>query len=271
MSKQTKNSYEAKLEARRCALEERAKKATECANRYWEQERELGKNFPSGQPVLVGHYSEKRHRRYIETLRTLDRKAIAEESKAQHYRERAVAVGKGGVSSEDPEAVSKLEEHLRELERQQMMMKEFNKAYRKHKSESDLRAALAGKLPIEAVESGLALDSFGRVKFPFPSFELTNNGANIRRIKARLEELRALDKVETKEVAGSGYTYVQDADDHRVYFVFDGKPSEEVRSLLKSCGFVWAPSLGAWSRKLSANAMASGQHLRTRLDAMMAS
>lgn len=39
----------------------------------------------------------------------------------------------------------------------------------------------------------------------------------------------------------------------RIQFIFDGKPDAEVRTILKSNGFRWAPSQGAWQRQLTAN------------------
>jgi hypothetical protein len=37
--------------------------------------------------------------------------------------------------------------------------------------------------------------------------------------------------------------------DNRVRLTFPGKPSEEIRALLRSYGFVWSPTAGAWQRK----------------------
>ena len=37
----------------------------------------------------------------------------------------------------------------------------------------------------------------------------------------------------------------------RVQLVFDGKPDNETRDLLKKNGFKWAPSQGAWQRQLN--------------------
>lgn len=42
---------------------------------------------------------------------------------------------------------------------------------------------------------------------------------------------------------------------NRVQIFFEGKPDENVRSELKSNGFKWAPSQGAWQRQLTDNAM----------------
>ncbi len=37
--------------------------------------------------------------------------------------------------------------------------------------------------------------------------------------------------------------------------IFDGKPDSDVRDKLKSRGFRWAPSVGAWQRQRTVNAM----------------
>ena len=39
----------------------------------------------------------------------------------------------------------------------------------------------------------------------------------------------------------------------RIQFIFDGKPDAEIRTILKSNGFRWAPSQGAWQRQLTDN------------------
>ena len=46
---------------------------------------------------------------------------------------------------------------------------------------------------------------------------------------------------------------MENTDEMRVQFIFDGKPDEETRSLLKYWGFRWAPSQGAWQRQLTSN------------------
>jgi len=50
-----------------------------------------------------------------------------------------------------------------------------------------------------------------------------------------------------------------DYPEERVKLLFPGKPSEGTRELLKSSGWNWSPTNGAWQRRLTANAMAAGK------------
>jgi hypothetical protein len=43
----------------------------------------------------------------------------------------------------------------------------------------------------------------------------------------------------------------------RLQLIFDGKPSDEVREVLKKNGFKWSPKNGAWQRQLTDNAICS--------------
>ncbi len=51
--------------------------------------REIGDGIPFGQPILVGHHSERRHRRDIERMDAGMRRSIDENRKAEHYERRA--------------------------------------------------------------------------------------------------------------------------------------------------------------------------------------
>ena len=92
-------------------------------------------------------------------------------------------------------------------------------------------------------------DFAGRIGFA--SYELTNNGANIRRITARIAELERNATRQTNETARpDGIRVVENAEDNRLQIFFPAKPPETARRLLKSHGFRWSPSAGAWQRHL---------------------
>ena len=55
--------------------------------------------------------------------------------------------------------------------------------------------------------------------------------------------------------------------DGRYQFVFDGKPADGVRTILKSNGFKWSPSRGAWVRQVTTNAKHSAKRVMQELQA----
>ena len=73
--------------------------------------------------------------------------------------------------------------------------------------------------------------------------------------KAAEEEAKAeSDTAETVTINGEAAKVVRNKEDIRLQLMFDGKPSEETRTILKSNGFRWAPSCMAWQRLLNDNA-----------------
>ena len=67
-----------------------------------------------------------------------------------------------------------------------------------------------------------------------------------------------------------GLTVVRNQSENRLQLVFDKKPSEEVRSLLKQNGFKWSPTNEAWQRFLNSNGEYAAKYVIERLQAMSA-
>ena len=120
------NDYEQKQEARRERYERKAEQLRAEAGRLHEQAHDMASVIPLGQPILVGHYSEGRDRRYRERIHNIFGKAFAAMDKADYYEQKAASVGSGGISSDDPDAVKKLKTKLAELEKLQEWMKRAN-------------------------------------------------------------------------------------------------------------------------------------------------
>lgn len=253
------NTYEAKLEARRARLEERATKASAASGAAFDASRRATAGIEMGQPILVGHHSERRHRAALERSDNAMRRSCQEQKKAEHYARKAAAVGTGGISSDDPEAVSKLREQLADLEALQERMKRVNAALRKKTPE--LQAAALVALGFTEATAAQVIQGGG-----YPKYRMTNNGASIRRVAERIEQLEAMRARETVEIEGAGYTYREDREENRVMFEFQGKPAQEVRELLKAHAFKWSPSRGAWVRQLSAAGIRAGEYVRCALE-----
>ncbi|MCC3151437.1 DUF3560 domain-containing protein, partial [Bifidobacterium bifidum] len=71
------NSYERKQEARRERLEARAEKARTEAKATYDRAHTMAEAIPFGQPILVGHHSEKRDRNYRGKIHNTFGKAFA--------------------------------------------------------------------------------------------------------------------------------------------------------------------------------------------------
>lgn len=156
------------------------------------------------------------------------------------------------ISSDDPKAIEKLTEKLQKCEKEQKFMKNVNAYYKKNgttKGCEGVSDELAAKLD-ENIKQAYSWD-----KQPFPSYRLTNNNAEIRRLKKRIENLTATQNTEFVGWKFNGGEAVINEDKNRLQLIFDEKPSEEQRTILKSNGFRWAPSDKAWQRQLNHNAV----------------
>ena len=118
-------------------------------------------------------------------------------------------------------------------------MKTVNAYYRKHKTLEGcpvLSAEEIGKL-----QSSMASD-WRKNPVPYPSYLLTNNNANIRRTRQRIEDLKSQSEYSGWAFPGAGRKSTKEKTACSSFF--EEKPSEEQRRELKSNGFKWAPSQG---------------------------
>lgn len=170
------------------------------------------------------------------------------------------SVGTGGISSDDPQAVEKLEAKLAALEKHQELMKAANVAIRmKDPTEGDAKLAELGYTP-EDIAKLRAPDFCGRIGYP--AYALQNNNANIRRIRGRIAELKKRTESTPEGWEFDGGRVVVNTTENRLQVIFDGKPDADVRTELKGEGFRWAPSQGAWQRQLTDNAMRAARRLK---------
>ena len=170
------------------------------------------------------------------------------------------SVGTGGISSDDPQAVEKLEAKLAALEKHQELMKAANVAIRmKDPTEGDAKLAELGYTP-EDIAKLREPDFCGRIGYP--AYLLQNNNANIRRIRGRIEELKKRTENTPEGWEFDGGRVVVNTTENRLQIIFDGNPDADIRTELKGEGFRWAPSQGAWQRQLTDNAMRAARRLK---------
>ena len=89
-------------------------------------------------------------------------------------------------------------------------------------------------------------------------FVLQNLGQNIRSVEQRIERIEKAKAKPTSDITEQYNTTVckviENTDIMRLQLLFDGKPNDEIRSILKSHGFRWSPYNEAWQRQLTNNA-----------------
>lgn len=162
------------------------------------------------------------------------------------------------IYSDDPQAIEKLTGKLEGCQQLQEHMKAVNAYFRKHGTTQGCPGVSeeeAAKLNARA-ENGYSWE-----KSPYSSYALTNNNAEIRRLKQRIEQLS-----KDKALGFSGWAFeggeaVANTEKSRLQLFFKDKPDEAQRTALKRYGFRWAPSEGAWQRLLNENAIYAADRL----------
>lgn len=256
----SRDDYEERQKRRKSHLLIRAQKAESEGQAACDEATRIARLRPFGQPILVGHHSERSARA---DQRRIDRnmsKAVGKSAQAEELKRRADCVGKGGISSDDPEAVQKLRDKLEGLKRRHETRKRVNAAWQKagkpSANDADAWRALAGSLQltsddVERIRLGMARDWRSEPR-PFPTYVQTNTNAELRRLKRRIEELESAAEHEVDREEDCGVCrIVESTAENRIQLYFDGKPEESVRRLLKRNGFRWSPRNVAWQRLLN--------------------
>lgn len=251
--------YEERKAARIDRLRARAEKARAGSESAFGAAKRLADAIPLGQPVLVGHHSERRHRRDLARIDGGMRKGVDLDRAASELDRRAdAAESNDAISSDDPHAWVKLRARIGELCQQRDRMKQLNALFRKDQWAAVERHAT----PEEMAEMRRNFAySPGGTDVPFPSYTLSNLGANIRRLEQRAERLKArAERPAPPELVIGPVTI--DEQDNRTRIHFPGKPAAEVIGELKANGFRWCRTDGCWQRH-------AGAYARTQAEAIV--
>jgi hypothetical protein len=240
--------------------------------------------IPLGQPILVGHHSERRHRRALELHDNKMRRALAENAKARHYANRADgAESRDAIDSDDPEAVAKMRAKIADLEATQNHDRAVNAAWRRAgRPEPDdepgwrrvLEILTADGSALEwSVLAKIRLDmargrQWGQGRQPIESYVLSNNNANLRRCRERLADLERMPVEGRDEATTTEYgpvTVTVDPEEGRVFVRTPGR-NEQATEILRGAGWQWSRSRGCWSRKLTTNAIEAAKMIGPKLE-----
>ena len=222
---------------------EYAENATKRATAAFNASNDAVADIPLGQPILVGHHSEKAHRRALELSNNAMMRSVHESEKAAYYAQKAEAVeNNDNIYIGDDDAIERLKKKISELTALQELMKGANKIIRA-KSLSDIEKIDA------LVNLGISRPKANKMvgaQIIFPGYALTNNNAKISAAKKQLAKAEALASKEDREYTIDDITIEECYSENRVRIYFPGKPDDDMRANLKRNGFRWAPSMGCW-------------------------
>src|SRR5664280_3518325 len=234
-------TYDERRAARQDRLDNRAENLTAEMERRVNAAHRATAGIFFGQPILVGHHSEGRHRAASARSDANMRKACEAQKALEHVPSEATTA----ILAGDDDATDKLAERIAELERDHARMTAANKLARKGDA-----AGLATMGYSETVIQNLLHPRYAYLKAGFEPWQLSNNSANIRRLKIRLANLTEAKAKPSTEREAAGVRIVEDTEAMRLRLIFPGKPAPAVIAELKASGFRWAPSEGAWQANL---------------------
>lgn len=231
--------------------ESQAAKNEALSNQMFTRSEGMASVIPMGQPILVGHHSEGRDRRYREKIWNTMGKSVKAQEKAGYYADRAEAIkNNDAIFSDDPDALNKLEAKLKELQAAQDFMKAANKLIRKNDRAGFLKLPKATPAMWDELTQPKRFCGAG-----FAGFSLTNNNANIRRLQQRVDELKPQETKPAIDKEINNVRVLENREANRLQLIFPGKPPGELIAKLKGHGFRWCRSEQAWQRHISPSAI----------------
>ena len=224
-----RKDYAERKEARIDRLNAASEKAATQSAAEAKRSHDLVKDIPFGQPNIVGRPALPRLRE--KSVNAMER-AIEKDKTAAYYADKAEAAENNtAISSDDPEAVAKLEAKIERLEAERERIKAFNKEARKNGTE------------------------------PAPWYALPYLSRDIKAAKERIAKLNQIDDIPAEVIEFDGGTVEVDNDLNRVVVRHDEKPDSDVITALKSNGFHWSRAEKAWMRLKSLNAIAAAKKI----------
>lgn len=261
-----RKDYFKRKEARIERLREKSEKMKAESVEAFSNARKIQDSIPMGQPILIGHHSEKRARRDRDKIDANIKKSVEKQELAEYYDEKIKATEKNTkISSDNPQAIELLEDKISKLKARQQRYKDMNKYYRKHKTMLGFEDLSDEK----AAEINKRIDEdYSFNKKPAPSYILSNLNSMIKSTEKRLEQLKELDEMEYEEIEFDNCTVISNDETNRVEMHFGYKPDEDVRSLLKRKGFKWSRINSCWQRLRNKNSLNIAISLAKEIDEM---
>lgn len=216
------------------------------ANRLSDESHRMMSAIPFGQPILVGHHSEKRDRNYRNRAWNKMGKAVEMDKLAKHHASAADGIERAlenSIFSDDSDAIEALEARIKEREDERARMVTINKLWRK----KDAAGLAALGIDLEALNQKLAAAGAYWGKQPHMPYELSNLGGRITADKKRLEAVKYRQAKAAKAEAAPGGVLISESGEW-CSVTFAEKPAREILNALREAGFHWGS--GSWGGKI---------------------
>jgi hypothetical protein len=227
---------ECKAEKRR----EWAEKAAARSDARFGAAHQIASGIPLGQPILVGHHSEKHARRDQERIESNMSKGCEEHRLAQHHEASAAGIEAQldrSVFSDDADAIQQLEARIAKHEEEAARYAEINKVWRRCKG--DVAAMVAAGVSHKIAET--AASTMKVAPWLGKPLDTGHLRTAIRRDRERIEQIRKR-TARAEGAAAKGGVLVEG--DTYVRLTFAEKPEREVLDALHAAGFRWGS--GSW-------------------------
>lgn len=182
MSTEDRKTYRERREVKAERYREWAEKRDAKADAAYEGVQAITERIPFGQPILVGHHSEKSARADQRRIEAGMNSFCENAAKAERMREKADNIerqARQAIYSDDADAIERLTEKLAKLEAQREAVKAKNAEWLKeHKAET----------------KGMSAYEKDRAR-PYPGYVLTNLGGVITNTRKRIAELERLEAI----------------------------------------------------------------------------
>jgi hypothetical protein len=203
---------------------------------------DLVKDIPMGQPILVGHHSEGRHRRTLDRSWNALGRAVEQTNKAEMHESKAANLGHlldKAIFSDDSDAIEAIEERIKTNEANREQMKKINALYRK----ADIAGLAALGIDYETLKAKLAAAGGYWGSAPHLPYEMSNMGGRIQADKKRIEAIKMQNARKERAEAAGGVAIVRGAQGY-AQVTFAEKPDYSIIRALKDADFHW--SGGSW-------------------------
>jgi len=231
-----------RMERRAELRREWAQKRAAKADASFKAAKAVADMIPFGQPILVGHHSEKGARADAKRIENGMRAGVESERMAVRHERAAATLEsrlKRNIFSDDENAAEQLQKRIADRERLAERMKFVNKAHAKF---AKTGAMPEGVSEAEAEKIRNYKPTYSWEPHPYPPYALSNLRQQIAADRKRLALVEQMAKRAAAAVAATDGVLIEG--DAFVRVTFAEKPAREILNDLKANGFRW--SGGSW-------------------------